>query len=174
MVSRRFPLAGGRVGVGSLHDLDLSQAVRRLAQRDQHAVRIAGVSDGVTTLTQFGFDGTRLHASSSRSRIVDVAKLDEIENELQKTFAELEQQVAAADAQDEEQLGDASLHRVEKKLAKTENRPRPALIKVVDRRADDRSPLYERLLARGKSKMPSSLGAAMRKLVHLCFGVLKT
>jgi len=32
---------------------------------------------------------------------------------------------------------------------------------------------YERLLARGKSKM-SALGAAMRKLVHLCFGVLKT
>ena len=33
--------------------------------------------------------------------------------------------------------------------------------------------LYERLLARGKSKM-SAIGAAMRKLVHLCFGVLKT
>jgi transposase len=33
--------------------------------------------------------------------------------------------------------------------------------------------LYERLLARGKTKM-SALGAAMRKLVHLCFGVLKT
>lgn len=33
--------------------------------------------------------------------------------------------------------------------------------------------LYERLLQKGKSKM-SALGAAMRKLVHLCFGVLKT
>ena len=33
--------------------------------------------------------------------------------------------------------------------------------------------LYDRLLARGKSKM-SAIGAAMRKLVHLCFGVLKT
>lgn len=33
--------------------------------------------------------------------------------------------------------------------------------------------IYDRLLARGKSKM-SALGAAMRKLVHLCFGVLKT
>jgi transposase len=32
---------------------------------------------------------------------------------------------------------------------------------------------YQRLLTRGKSKM-SALGAAMRKLVHLCFGVLKT
>ncbi len=31
---------------------------------------------------------------------------------------------------------------------------------------------YLRLLARGKSKM-SALGAAMRKLVHICFGVLK-
>ena len=33
--------------------------------------------------------------------------------------------------------------------------------------------LYERLLARGKSKM-SAIGAAMRKLVHLCYGVIKT
>jgi transposase len=32
--------------------------------------------------------------------------------------------------------------------------------------------LYERMLARGKAKM-AALGAAMRKLVHLCFGVLK-
>ena len=32
---------------------------------------------------------------------------------------------------------------------------------------------YQRLLARGKSKM-AALGAAMRKLVHLCFGVLKS
>lgn len=31
---------------------------------------------------------------------------------------------------------------------------------------------YQRLLAKGKSKM-AALGAAMRKLVHLCFGVLK-
>ena len=31
---------------------------------------------------------------------------------------------------------------------------------------------YERMLAQGKSKM-SALGAAMRKLVHICFGVLK-
>ena len=33
--------------------------------------------------------------------------------------------------------------------------------------------VYDRLLARGKSKM-SALGATMRKLVHLYFGVLKT
>ncbi|EIP7250184.1 IS110 family transposase, partial [Salmonella enterica] len=33
--------------------------------------------------------------------------------------------------------------------------------------------LYERLLAKGKMKM-SALGAAMRKLVHLCYGVLHT
>lgn len=33
--------------------------------------------------------------------------------------------------------------------------------------------LYERLVAAGKSKS-SALGAAMRKLVHLCFGVLNT
>lgn len=32
---------------------------------------------------------------------------------------------------------------------------------------------YARLIAKGKAKM-AALGAAMRKLVHLCFGVLKT
>jgi transposase len=32
---------------------------------------------------------------------------------------------------------------------------------------------YERLVERGKAKKVA-LGAAMRKLVHLCFGVLKT
>lgn len=34
------------------------------------------------------------------------------------------------------------------------------------------SALYARLLKRGKAKM-SAIGAAMRKLVHLCFGVVK-
>lgn len=33
--------------------------------------------------------------------------------------------------------------------------------------------VYDRLVGRGKTKM-AALGAAMRKLVHLCFGVLKT
>jgi transposase len=33
--------------------------------------------------------------------------------------------------------------------------------------------LYERLLARGKTKK-SAIGAAMRKLVHLCFGVVRS
>jgi transposase len=33
--------------------------------------------------------------------------------------------------------------------------------------------LYERLLGRGKSKM-AAIGAAMRKLAHLCFGVVKS
>lgn len=33
--------------------------------------------------------------------------------------------------------------------------------------------VYERLLNKGKAKM-CALGAAMRKLVHLCFGVIKT
>lgn len=32
--------------------------------------------------------------------------------------------------------------------------------------------LYQRLVARGKSKM-AAIGAAMRKLVHICFGVIK-
>jgi transposase len=32
--------------------------------------------------------------------------------------------------------------------------------------------LYQRLVSRGKSKM-SAIGAAMRKIVHICFGVIK-
>jgi transposase len=40
------------------------------------------------------------------------------------------------------------------------------------RRNPDLKAQYERLLGRGKCKM-AALGAAMRKLVHLCFGVLK-
>jgi transposase len=43
---------------------------------------------------------------------------------------------------------------------------------VATRYNPDVKALYERLLARGKAKM-AALGAAMRKLVHLCFGVLK-
>lgn len=77
---------------------------------------------GVTTLTQFGFDGTRLRASNARQRSVAVEKLGEIERKLQQTFDELEKQVAAADALDEEQLGGASLHRVSEDLKQTKNR----------------------------------------------------
>jgi len=43
---------------------------------------------------------------------------------------------------------------------------------VAIRHNPDIKALYQRLLKRGKTKM-SALGAAMRKLVHICFGVLK-
>jgi transposase len=43
---------------------------------------------------------------------------------------------------------------------------------VAIRHNPDVRALYERLLARGKAKM-SALCAAMRKLVHICFGVIK-
>lgn len=43
---------------------------------------------------------------------------------------------------------------------------------VAIRHNPDVRALYQRLRARGKSKM-SALGAAMRKLVHICYGVLK-
>jgi len=44
---------------------------------------------------------------------------------------------------------------------------------VATRYNPDVKAMYERLCARGKAKM-AALGAAMRKLVHLCFGVLKS
>jgi transposase len=43
---------------------------------------------------------------------------------------------------------------------------------VAIRHNPDVRALYERMLARGKAKM-SALCAAMRKLVHICFGVIK-
>ena len=44
---------------------------------------------------------------------------------------------------------------------------------VAKRINPDVKDLYERLCARGKSKM-AALGACMRKLVHLCYGVEKS
>ena len=43
---------------------------------------------------------------------------------------------------------------------------------VAARENPDIRALYERLLATDKSKM-CALGAAMRKLVHICYGVVK-
>lgn len=43
---------------------------------------------------------------------------------------------------------------------------------VATRYNPDIKTLYERLCARGKAKM-TAIGAAMRKLVHICFGVIK-
>jgi len=44
---------------------------------------------------------------------------------------------------------------------------------VATRKNPDIKALYERLLAADKTKM-CALGAAMRKLVHICYGVIKT
>jgi len=46
----------------------------------------------------------------------------------------------------------------------------PAIVAI--RHNPDVMDLYNRLLAKGKTKM-AALGAAMRKLVHICFGVIK-
>jgi transposase len=78
------------------------------------------------------------------------------------------------------------LNPVEKRSGKTQYR-RPRLSKagngrlrqslffpamVATRKNPDIKAQYERLLAAGKTKM-CALGAAMRKLVHICYGVLK-
>ena len=44
---------------------------------------------------------------------------------------------------------------------------------VATRKNPDIKALYERLLAADKTKM-YALGAAMRKLMHICYGVIKT
>ena len=43
---------------------------------------------------------------------------------------------------------------------------------VATRNTPDIQALYERLLAADKTKM-CALGAVMRKLVHICYGVVK-
>jgi len=78
------------------------------------------------------------------------------------------------------------LNPIEKRSGKSEYR-RPRLSKsgsghyrqqlyfpamVATRKNPDIKALYERLLAAGKTKM-CALGAAMRKLVHICYGVVK-
>ena len=66
--------------------------------------------------------------------------------------------------------------RARPRLSKTGNpavRAKLYMAAVVSiRHNPDISHQYQRLLGNGKSKM-SALGAAMRKLVHICFGVLK-
>ena len=54
-------------------------------------------------------------------------------------------------------------------LAKGLNNP----AMVATRRNPDVQALYERLVVAGKPKM-CALGAAMRKLVHICYGVYKS
>lgn len=46
----------------------------------------------------------------------------------------------------------------------------PAIVAI--KKNPDVRALNERLLAAGKTKM-CAIGAAMRKLIHICFGVLK-
>jgi len=45
-------------------------------------------------------------------------------------------------------------------------------VKYGHRKNSDIKALYERLLAADKTKM-CALGAAMKKLVHICYGVVK-
>ncbi len=62
------------------------------------------------------------------------------------------------------------------KLAKNGNKTIRAKLYMATVTATSYNPdvkaLYQRLVNKGKSKM-SALGAAMRKMVHICFGVLK-
>lgn len=92
-----------------------------------------------------------------------------------RSFARASQAAAFVGLHPVEHQSGSSVQR-RPRLAKTGNpRLRAALYMaavVAIRYNPDIRAQYLRLLARGKSKM-SALGAAMRKLVHICFGVLK-
>lgn len=92
-----------------------------------------------------------------------------------RSFAHASQAAAFVGLHPIEHQSGSSVH-LRPRLAKTGNpRFRAALYMaavVAIRYNPDIRAQYQRLLARGKSKM-SALGAAMRKLVHICFGVLK-
>jgi len=92
-----------------------------------------------------------------------------------RSFAHASQAAAFVGLHPVEHQSGSSVHG-RPRLAKTGNpRFRAALymaaVTAIQHNPDVRA-LYQRLLARGKAKM-AALCAAMRKLVHICFGVLK-
>lgn len=84
----------------------------------QYAV-IAKLS-GITSLTDFNFDGTRIYSHNGKHRSVDVAKLDEVERELKQKFLQLEREVAELDA--EEELFESKKKHIEKQQRQSANK----------------------------------------------------
>lgn len=92
-----------------------------------------------------------------------------------RTFRRAEQAAAYLGLVPVECTSGTSLHKRPRLSKAGDARVRAALYMaavVAIRHNPDVRALYQRLIARGKAKM-AALGAAMRKLVHICFGVLK-
>jgi transposase len=79
---------------------------------------------GLTSLSRLAFDGTRLKANNRRSRTRTPDELRRLQAELAARYAELEAQAAAEDAQDQEQFGEGTPHRLPEELADVARRGR--------------------------------------------------
>lgn len=77
---------------------------------------------GWLTLETLAFDGTRLRANNRRSGTRTPDRLREMKAELAAKYAELEQQIADADAGDEEAFGNSSPSQLNKELADAKQR----------------------------------------------------
>jgi transposase len=77
---------------------------------------------GWLKLESLAFDGTRIRANNRRSGTRTPERLREMKTELAARFAELEEKIAAADAQDEVLLGNTSLSELNEELADAEQR----------------------------------------------------
>ena len=72
---------------------------------------------GHLPLASLGFDGTRMRANNRKTGTRTPEELRNAKEELATKFAELEAKTAAADAEDEERLGNDSEHKLRKELA---------------------------------------------------------
>lgn len=72
---------------------------------------------GHLPLASLGFDGTRLRANNRKTGTRTPEELRKAKEELSAKFADLEAKTAAADAQDNEQLGTESEHKLSEELA---------------------------------------------------------
>lgn len=77
---------------------------------------------GWLPLQTLAFDGTRMRANNRRSGTRRPQQLREMKQELAAKFAELEAQIAAADAEEEEVFADGSSHTLRNELADVERR----------------------------------------------------
>jgi len=77
---------------------------------------------GCLPLQTLAFDGTRIRSNNRKTGTRTPDRLRELKQELAAKFAELEAKTKAADAQEEERLGDTSAHALSDELADVERR----------------------------------------------------
>ena len=77
---------------------------------------------GCLPLQTLAFDGTRIRSNNRKTGTRTPDRLGELKKELAAKFAELEAKTHVADAQEEERLGDASVHTLSDELADVERR----------------------------------------------------